>query len=91
MLPNRKKSSKNMLAGKKSVKGDKTEKEEEEEMEAMKLDLENEQKRAEEVQGMTKELEKRSYVIIIEQSSAIECTCQPPSPHKRKIFIAIPM
>jgi hypothetical protein len=89
MLPNRKKSNKNMLAGKKSVKADKTEQEEEEEMEAMRLDLENEQKRAEGVQGITKELEKRSYVSFFEQSSTVESTCNPSTPRKWNRFIAM--
>ena len=64
MLPNRKKSSKNALGGKKSVKVEKTEKEEEEEVEAMKLDLENELKKAEETEKITKELEKRFLKIF---------------------------
>ena len=64
MLPNRKKSSKNALGGKKSVKVEKTEKEEEEELEAMKLELENEQKKAEETEKITKELEKRFELIF---------------------------
>jgi hypothetical protein len=69
MLPNRKKSSKNVLGGKKSVKAEKTEKEEEEELEALKLELENEQKKAEETENITKELEKRLDSFIIFNSS----------------------
>jgi hypothetical protein len=65
MLPNRKKSSKNVLGGKKSVKAEKTEKEEEEELEALKLELENEQKKAEETENITKELEKRLDSFIL--------------------------
>jgi hypothetical protein len=57
MLPNRKKSNKNV--GKKTVKVEKTEKEEEEEIEALKKEVEEEQRVSDDAMKVTRELEQR--------------------------------
>ncbi len=58
MLPNRKKSNKN-VGGKKPVKVEKTEKEEEEEIEALKREVEEEQRVSDDAMKVTRELEQR--------------------------------